>query len=364
MICQKCKKKMPEGAKYCPWCGKSQTPAKKYRKRANGTGTVYKRTDKPRRTPWRATKGKIIIGDYATRKEALEALEMLAGQDITERYNLTFAQVYERWSTEHFPRLSKWGVQSYTGAYNAFSALHAEKFRSLRASDYQRVMDDIPGKPEAKRKYKQLLSQMSQWAMREEIIPTNYAHFLELPPPQKKPKEIFTSSEIARLTEDGSETAQVILMLIYTGMRIGELLSLPLTGYHEDYVVGGSKTEAGRNRVIPIRPEGKSYFARFAAASSGPLLLSGSSIPRDPGNFRNRNYYPLLAKLGIPKKSPHCTRHTYATWAVEAGVPPEALQQILGHASYSTTVDVYTHLSPEQLVLAVTPPLLPPKNSS
>ena len=92
-------------------------------------------------------------------------------------------------------------------------------------------------------------------------------------------------------------------MLIGTGMRIGELFSLPLSGYHQTYVIGGSKTDAGRNRIIPIRPEARDYFAHFAAIATGPLLLSGYSGQRVADNFRNREYYPLLKKLKI-KKSP------------------------------------------------------------
>ena len=63
------------------------------------------------------------------------------------------------------------------------------------------------------------------------------------------------------------------------------------------------KTDAGRNRIIPIRPEARDYFAHFAAIATGPLLLSGYSGQRVADNFRNREYYPLLKKLKI-KKSP------------------------------------------------------------
>lgn len=94
-------------------------------------------------------------------------------------------------------------------------------------------------------------------------------------PKTQKRKETFTDAEISKLEADGSDTAKIILMLIYTGMRIGELFSLPAKDYHKDYVVGGEKTEAGRNRIIPIRPEGIPYFAYFANKATGPLLISG-----------------------------------------------------------------------------------------
>lgn len=142
-------------------------------------------------------------------------------------------------------------------------------------------------------------------------------------------------------------------MLIYTGMRIGELFALPVASWHETYVVGGEKTDAGRNRVIPIRPEGRAYFAYFARRADGELLLSGYDGQRIPANFRRRDYYPLLERLGIRKLTPHATRHTYASWARRAGIAPEMLQKILGHADYSTTANIYVHTDPEQLVAAV-----------
>lgn len=64
-------------------------------------------------------------------------------------------------------------------------------------------------------------------------------------------------------------------------------------------------------------------------------------------------YYPLLDKLGIERKTPHATRHTYASRARRAGMPPEILQKILGHADYSTTANIYVHTNAEELVRAV-----------
>ena len=72
-----------------------------------------------------------------------------------------------------------------------------------------------------------------------------------------------------------------------------------------------------------------------------------------PNNFRRRDYYPLLDKLGIERKTPHATRHTYASRARQSGMPPEILQKILGHADYSTTANIYVHTDVEELVKAV-----------
>ena len=56
-----------------------------------------------------------------------------------------------------------------------------------------------------------------------------------------------------------------------------------------------------------------------------------------------RNYYPYLKKLGIPKKTPHSTRHTFATMLQACGAKPEDLIKVIGHADYETTTENYIH---------------------
>lgn len=354
MQCRKCHADMPDDGKFCPYCGTRQDrEPRKALKRANGTGTVYKLQGR-RRRPWTAAKNKTVIGYYETKTAALEALNRLAGRSLDERYNMTFSDVFEAWKAEHYRDIGEKSVSAYNRAYAIFEPLHQKKFRTIKTADFQAVIDKHMGKSNsAVSKYKLLASQLSEWAIREELITTNFASFIRVPEKVKKEKEIFTDSDIEKLEADGSETAKIVLMLIYTGMRIGELFSLPLEDYHETYVVGGEKTEAGRNRVIPIRPEGRGYFAYFAAQADGPLLLSGYTGDKVAENFRKRNYYPLLDRIGIERKTPHATRHTYASRARKDGMPPEILQKILGHADYSTTANIYVHTDIEELVRAV-----------
>ena len=354
MDCIKCGKEIPDGAPYCCWCGKKQQQSqRKALKRANGTGSVYK-LDGRRTRPWVAAKNKTIIGYYAKKAEALEALARLSGRDVTERYNMTFSDVFTGWKQEHYRTIGKKGIDSYEQAYKVFASLAERKFRELRTDDFQRIIDSRTGRSRATlAKEKQLITQLSKWAIRQEIVTTNFASFVLLPSERKKEKEIFTNAEIAVLEKDGSDAAKIVLMLIYTGMRISELFELPLAAWHETYVVGGEKTEAGRNRIIPIRPEGRRYFSELAENADGPLLISGYRGQRVAANFRKRDYYPLLERLKIQKKTPHATRHTYASWAVEHGMKPEILQKVMGHANYTTTADIYVHADTDVLISAV-----------
>lgn len=356
--CVKCKKEIPDGSPFCCWCGKPQAPApRKALKRANGTGTVYKLQGR-RSRPWVAAKGKTIIGYYDKKTAALDALARLQGRSIDEVYNWTFSQVYEAWKDEHFRDIGPKGEETYTRAYAVFEPLHGRKFRELRTADYQAVIDQHSGKSYSTlSKFKQLITQMSQWGLRQELITTNFASFVKLPENVKKEKEIFSADDISKLEKDGSQAAKLVLMMIYTGMRIGELFGLRTANVHETYVVGGEKTEAGRNRVIPIRSEGRMYFSEFKQRATCDLFISGYDGQKVVANFRNRDFYPLLTRLGISKKTPHAARHTFASWAVANNIKPELLQKMLGHADYSTTANIYEHFDIDQLIAAIDAPV-------
>lgn len=358
MECIKCKKEIPAGSVFCCWCGKKQEAApKKALKRANGTGTVYKLQGR-RTRPWVAAKGKTIIGYFGKKTAALEALARLQGRSVDEVYNWTFTEVYEAWKDEHFREIGVKGTESYERAYDVFEPLHNRKFRELRTADYQAIMDKYRDKSHSLlSKFKQLATQMSQWGIRQELITTNFASFIKLPENVKKEKDIFSKEDIQKLEADGSQAAKLTLMMIYTGMRIGELFGLRTENVHETYVIGGEKTEAGRNRIIPIRSEGRKYFAEFKQHAKGDLLISGYSGQKVIANFRNRDFYPLLERLGISKKTPHATRHTFASWAVANNIKPELLQKMLGHADYSTTANIYEHFDIDQLVNAIDVPV-------
>lgn len=351
MICIKCKKEIPDGSAFCPLCGKKQTrEPRKTMKRANGMGSVYKLSDKRRRRPWVALKNKIIIGYYPTKTDALTALESLSGRDLSDRYNMTFAEAYELWSGEHFRSVGDKGEESYRNAFkNHATALHGTKMRDLRTADYQAVIDELDkaGKSRSTmEKCQQLFGQLSRWAVREEISTTDFAQFVKIPQKEKAEKEIFTDKEIKVLFEnDADSTVCVILILIFTGVRIGELFGVPKSSVdiQGGYMVGGEKTKAGRDRIIAFPDCILKYVSDlYDAAPDGGKLIDGYDGDKKPDNFRKRQYYPTLERLGIRKLNPHCTRHTFITRAVKQGVDMDELLRIVGHVDKDTT-QLYLH---------------------
>lgn len=110
-----------------------------------------------------------------------------------------------RWKDEHLRDIGEKGTKSYERAYDIFESLHERKFRELRTADYQAVIDQYSAKSYSTlSKFKQLVTQMSQWGIRQELITTNFASFIKLPQNVKKEKEIFSADEIKKIEKDGS----------------------------------------------------------------------------------------------------------------------------------------------------------------
>ena len=357
MKCCSCAREIPENSLYCNWCGKKQVKTKKRRrKRADGFGSVWKLQGK-RSRPWVAQKDGQTVGYYATAKEADEALSLLVRTPLTKRYNYTLAQAHDLWEAEKFRTLGDKGQEGYRSAWKHLSPLYDSKLRDIRAEDWQRVIDAMRGKSRSTcDKVKQLASQISKWGIREELLQVNYAQFIVLPAEKKKPVVTFTPEDLEKLAAAQSDTADIILLLMYTGARINELFTVPLECCHDKWILWGSKSEAGRDRSIPIPDIILPRYTRIrqrALDSGGTRLIDGYSGSHDVSNFRKRDYYPLLDSLGIERKVPHTSRKTFISANVEAGTRPEILQTVVGHADYDTTLKYYTKFSPETLSAAV-----------
>ena len=365
MLCVKCQKPLPEDAVFCPYCGRRQVPVRSRKRRTSGSGSISRLSGR-RAKPYLARLNGITVGTFATVREAERALSRLVDVDITEKYNMTFREVYEAWRPEHAAVLETrasvrgtgtTGMSSYAAAFNGVPQLHDRPFRSIRKGELQGILNAMRDRGlsvSTVQKTCQLFSQLYKWAMSEHIVPVNLAATLTIRPEGKKASVVFTPEEIAAISRCDLPAAQIALILLSTGVRIGELFSVPLEACHDDYFVTGSKTAAGVSRVVPVAPAGLAAYRqllKMAGERGGPLLVDGYDGNRKADNYRKRDYYPMLDALGIDRaKTPHKTRHAYATAAVASKVPPEVLKAILGHASYSTTIDVYTHAPQDQIL--------------
>lgn len=363
MECLKCKQNIDDDSIYCKYCGKKQIKTEKAKelKKPNGYGSIVKLNGR-RRKPWaiRVTEnivdGKQVrryISFHETKKEALEALAREQISPTSPKAKITLAELFEEWKqTKAYKDISKNTQYNYDAAYNHLSPLYQTTFNSIRSVHLERVIDGlehngIPLSYSSKNKVKILCGLLYKYAMQNDICNKNYAQFIKLEKGEKKEKETFTKEEIKILFENDSvENVDTILILLYTGMRINEML--PLTkndiDIENDTITGGLKTDAGKNRVIPIHPKIKKYILTRYDKATDRLFTRDGISPITDHYYRKYIYYPLLEKLGITRKNVHCTRHTTATLLAESGADINAIKQILGHSNYAFTADTYTHV--------------------
>lgn len=143
---------------------------------------------------------------------------------------------------------------------------------------------------------------------------------------------------------------KIVLIMIYTGMRIGEIRTLKKDNIflNKNYCIGGSKTDAGKDRIIPLCNKIIPLIRYFMYNSNNETLL-GTKYKANQFNIWLRR---KMIKLGFDHKS-HDARHTFATKMRMANVSSDIIKKIMGHKCNSLLHDTYTHLDIKMLVKEV-----------
>lgn len=378
MLCVRCGKTIPEGGLYCPFCGKKQQSSprpQRRRKSPNGMGTVRKLKGK-RSKPWQAllpaqtiqgiTLPRRSIGCYPTREAAQKAILEALDSGVGELSALTVRDAYESVAAHLPPTMSKSQRAAYAKNWERLASIAQLPLRELRTAHLQSVIDSNAVDPDSGRAYslsqmqklKQLESAICKWGMAQGLLAANYSEFVHLPGTAAKEKRILTEEEKAAVQAVADtpghrlgRTARIAMIMLGTGCRIGEVLTMRAEDVHleDGYMIGGEKTEAGRNRIIALSSTALPYVADFLKSAKLYLITTSSGGRMTADNYR-KSFHSLMELLGIPNATPHCCRHTFASNAVQAGIPRELLARQLGHASYETTADIYVHQGKEDIV--------------
>ena len=189
---------------------------------------------------------------------------------------------------------------------------------------------------------------------------------IKRPRSSEKKVECFSMSEQKKieqyiLNEDGSRLFGVLLCL-YTGLRIGELLALEWSdidmskselrvnktchyGKDKNGVFGRitdiPKTQSSI-RTIPIPKQLMPHLREVKKKSRSTHIVSNGENPISMRSYQ-RSFSALLKKLNIPHRGFHSLRHTFATRALECGMDVKTLSEILGHKNPTVTLNRYAH---------------------
>lgn len=338
----------------------------------NGFGSIYKLSGK-RRKPYRATitvgykdNGSQIrrtIGYFETRTDAINALtEYHEDPQAYKNKDILFKDLYNIfYKRKENENLSESSMKAYDYVYSKCTSLENRVFAELRTEDYLNLMEAMKMTYSIKKKFKILLSQMYDVAIENDLMNKNYADFIKVRRSDndvKHTKNIFTKEEIDLLFEKAEhiKNCDTILMMIYSGIRVGELLKIKKTDVDlEDHsFIAGIKTEAGKNRYIPIHDKIYPFFKRRLEMDLDSEYLIVGTKKDEEYNYRTyRDTFDIaMEQLGM-KHTPHECRHTFATLMDNAGANKNSITKIIGHTSYVTTSKFYTHKDKDELKKAI-----------
>jgi integrase len=349
-------------------------------RRANNSGGVHKLPGN-RRKPWQARitigydeYGKQLyknIGYYATKAEAENAIALDRVMPVSEQANISLAALFEQWKkTRAYLDISYKTQESYDVAFRYMKRYEKTPFRDLRTPHFQDMIDvaDAMGRSRSTMaKIRTLQGILSNYALSQDIIMKTYHEQVRLPKLTKKQQiPTFTDTEIQKLFKNDSlPLADAALILIYTGMRISELLTL--TKFNVDIqnmlITGGIKTEAGTDRIIPIHPKIQKYIKARYESSMNYLIEYDKEVgkrgekqikrvPYRKEYFRDV-YYSTLDTLGIRRLSPHKARHTFFTMMSTKCKDKKAMALVGGHTDPNFSTKVYDQPDIERLRKAI-----------
>jgi integrase len=328
-------------------------------RRANGEGSIFKLSGK-RRKPWavRITagyedSGKQIykyVGYYPTKTEAKNAMrEYIVNPFNLDHKSTKLKDVYDRWS-DH-AELAQTTLRSYKSAFDQAKQLHNMNMRDIKAAHLEAAMDQM--KPHMRSVFKNAMGKVYAYAIKHEIVDKDLISLISVKTTvATKEKTPFTLAEINKLKTFKHPLNDTVFILLYTGLRITELLEIKCENVHleERYMIGGKKTKAGQNRVIPIHDSIYPLIkARYERGHRYLITKDNKKInyPTYRANYWNKMNYAL----GF-RHTPHDTRHTFTTFADRCNVHKVALKRILGHTLNDMT-DHYTHKDLDELLTEV-----------
>lgn len=344
-------------------------------KRANGTGTIVRLSGNRRKPfavkiPARDSRGYVVqnvLGYYPSAREAQAALEDYNVNKNTkaapapDKLSMTLQAVYDLWSTRKYAKAGAASVVSYKASWKRLSKLAGLTMRNITVDQLQAIIDQDEADGLSKSSINNdrlLMRALYAFAMERDIVAKDYSAFVQIPSVGPKyEKGVFDDLQMKKLEQmavDGFPWADTVLMLCYTGFRITEFLTLTPFSYNAegDYLRGGIKTEAGKNRVVPVHPKIKPFLMRWLSKGGQTIVCQESGDPLVTHQYRDNYFHHVVAELGVPNATPHWCRHTFSSRLHAAGVVELEQKRLLGHSNKDVT-EHYTHTDIAQLTSAI-----------
>lgn len=326
-------------------------------KNPNGYGCV-KHLSGSRRNPFAFVVtdcGKQIVkGYFPTKMDALAyQVEYWNTHGRTRLSEITFEELYAEWLPAHRPYVAESTVRSYQSAYGHLHPLYGMPIKEIKYKHMQATLDAMGGLSYAsKKKVRNLLSLLWAYARKMDYTSNDYTGLLRIGKNRPvNPHHAISRRKVNALWRMTDVPGiDIILILIYTGMRNGELRALLKSDVNrrQKYIrIRKSKTAAGI-RIIPIHSRIWPFVEVRLSCNGSHLIADDSGMPYTYSRLA-RLFAHVMKLVHGEKHKLHDTRHTCATWLDDAEVNDNAKKMILGHARNDVTNGVYTHKNLRQL---------------
>lgn len=330
----------------------------------NGYGTVVKLSGN-RRNPYavRKTTGfdergypiYLSIG-YAPTKEA--GMIMLAEYNKSpwdvQADKITLKELYSLWLEKRSVKLGKSNVSSLRSAYKHCRKFENVRYNQIKSYQMQDCIDNCGCGYSTQGAIKNLWGHLDRFAMELDIVSKCYSDLLTSDPIPETTKQIFTDEEVQRVWDNQQlPWADSVAFFLYTGFRISEMLDLQIENVDlaEGTMIGGTKTAAGKNRMVPIHSKIFNIVQHRVELSKSGYLFEYNGKKMCPTQYRDF-WTTLMQQLHMDHK-PHECRHTFRSRLDSAGANKVCIDRIMGHKSKGTGERVYTHKTIEELKLNI-----------
>jgi len=267
---------------------------------------------------------------------------------VVKRLSRNTLESYERDLLQYMDYLQTQGVREWrdSGKTQLAGYVAGLKQRGRAAATISRMLVSIRA--------------LYQFLIRERLMDSDPSLFIETPKLEKKVPTVLSVQEIATLL-DAPQTATVgglrdkaMLELLYaTGIRVSELIALPVDDVNLQMGYIRCVGKAGKERIIPLGAMAVRYLEAYLQGGRTRLLKN----PAEPALFighlgtpmTRQGFWKIMKRyareLGISKDiTPHTLRHSFAAHLLENGADLKSVQEMLGHADISTT-QIYTQVT-------------------
>ena len=258
-------------------------------------------------------------------------------------------------------------VAAYRRDLRLAERLCAKPLPDFSAADVQAVLAqllDLQRKASSLARMRVSLRRFFAWMVEERLRADDPTVLLEAVRHEKPLPRSLSEAEVERLlaapdlaTPAGLRDAAMLELLYACGLRVSELVGLPLSAVFLQEAVLRVRGKGDKVRLVPMGEQAAEMVARYCREAR-PLLLDGRVsdvlfIAARGGAMNRRTFWKLIHDYAIAvgirtAVSPHTLRHAFATHLVNHGADLRVVQMLLGHSNLSTT-QIYTHVAEARL---------------